>query len=171
MLAAPSRDFGPRLSASRSRRRCSRGRTRSSSRLRQGHPMRFVRLVALVTLVAGSLGLLPAPFATAQPKTYRIGFLTTSGTGGEALRRTLLDGLRERGYVEGRNLEVLLRHGEGAIERLPAAAMDLVRAGPDVIVTGVNATTRAAVTATQTIPIVMVIGSDVEIGRASCRET
>jgi putative ABC transport system substrate-binding protein len=73
----------------------------------------------------------------------------------------LLDDLRERGYVEGRNLEVLLRHGDGKVELLPEAARELVRAAPDVIITSINATTRAALAATRTIPIVMTIGSDV----------
>jgi len=115
--------------------------------------------------VAGTLGLFAAPLTVdaqqAAGKIYRIGFLSTSGTGGADLRRTLLDGLRERGYVEGRNLEVLLRHGDGQIDRLPEAATELVRARPDVIITSINATTQAARKATQTVPIVMVIGSDV----------
>src|SRR5262245_38096330 len=115
--------------------------------------------------VAGTLGFFAAPLTVdaqqAAGKIYRIGFLSTSGTGGADLRRTLLDGLRERGYVEGRNLEVLLRHGDGQIDRLPEAATELVRARPDVIITSINATTQAARKATQTVPIVMVIGSDV----------
>ncbi len=115
--------------------------------------------------VAGTLGLLASPLAAdaqqAAGRIYRIGFLSTSGSGGANLRRTLLDGLREWGYVEGRNLEVLLRHGDGKIDRLPEAATELVRARPDVIITSINATTHAARKATQTVPIVMVIGSDV----------
>jgi len=106
--------------------------------------------------------LLAAPLVRAEQaaRTHRVGFLSTSG-GGTDLRRALLDGLRDLGYVEGRNLEVLLRHGAGKIELLPEAANELVRAGPDVIVTSINATTRAALKATRTIPIVMVIGTDV----------
>jgi putative ABC transport system substrate-binding protein len=113
-------------------------------------------------LAAGSV-LVGAPRVHAQPaaRIHRIGFLSTSGTGGAELRRALLDGLRERGYVEGGNLEVLLHHGDGKIDLLPEAARALVRATPDVIVTSINATTRAAMAATRTIPIVMTIGSDV----------
>ena len=107
--------------------------------------------------VAGALGLLAAPLtADAQPaagKIHRIGFLSTSGSGGADLRRALLDGLREQGYVEGRNLEVLLRHGDGKIDLLPEAAAELVRARPDVIITSINATTQAARKATQTVPL------------------
>ena len=115
--------------------------------------------------VSGAVSVLAVPLvAEAQPaagKIYRIGFLSTSRSGGEDLRRALLEGLREQGYVEGRNLEVLLRHGDGRIDLLPEAATELVRAKPDVIITSINATTQAALKATQTVPIVMVIGSDV----------
>jgi putative ABC transport system substrate-binding protein len=121
-------------------------------------------VVGAVLTVIFTFALLAAPpAAQAQPagKVYRIGFLSISGSGGADLRRILLDGLRERGYVEGRNLEILLRHSDGKIDLLPEAATELVRARPDVIVTSINATTRAALKATQTIPIVMVIGTDV----------
>lgn len=110
-----------------------------------------------------SSALLAAPFARGQQpaRIFRIGFLSTSGTGGAELRAVLLDALGELGYVDGRNLAIILRHGAGTLERLPAAARELVELAPDVIVTSVNATTRAAFKATRTIPIVMVIGTDV----------
>jgi putative ABC transport system substrate-binding protein len=110
-----------------------------------------------------SSALLAAPLVRAQQaaRVYRIGFLSTSGSGGAELRAVLIDGLRQLGYVEGRNLEIVLRHGEGTLERLPAAAKELAALAPDVIVTSINATTRAALKATRTLPIVMVIGTDV----------
>ncbi|MDH4323849.1 MAG: ABC transporter substrate-binding protein [Betaproteobacteria bacterium] len=73
----------------------------------------------------------------------------------------LLDALRELGYVEGRNLAFDYRHADGRVERLPELAHAIVRDKPDVIVTGVNAFTRLAQQATRTIPIVMVVGTDV----------
>ena len=73
----------------------------------------------------------------------------------------LLDALRELGYVEGRNLAFDYRHADGRVERLPELAHAIVRDKPDVIVTGVNAFTRVAQQATRTIPIVMVVGTDV----------
>jgi putative ABC transport system substrate-binding protein len=83
------------------------------------------------------------------------------GGPGISLVEAHLAALRERGYVEGRNLEVLWRHGDGKVERLPAAADELVRWRPDVIVTSINSTTHAVVKATQTIPVVMVVGTDI----------
>ena len=125
--------------------------------------MDTVGLAGRRQFLAVSSALLGAQLVYAQQagRIHRIGFLSTSGSGGAELRRTLLDGLREVGYVEGRNLEVLLRHGDGKVELLPEAANELVRTRPDVIVTSINATTRAALKATRTIPIVMVIGTGV----------
>jgi putative tryptophan/tyrosine transport system substrate-binding protein len=79
--------------------------------------------------VAG--GLLAAPLsADAQPtgKVYRIGFLVTA-TPNETghLLKALSEGLRERGYVEGRNVVFELRFAEGRQERLPALAAELVQ--------------------------------------------
>ena len=70
-------------------------------------------------------------------------------------------GLREFGYVEGRNLVLEYRHADGQIARLPEVARSIVHESPDVIVTGVNAITRVVQQATRTIPVVMIIGTDV----------
>jgi putative ABC transport system substrate-binding protein len=65
--------------------------------------------------------------------------------------------LRDLGFVEGQNLAVDFRSVEGKIERLPAAMAELVRRKVDVIVAGgTEVTVRAAMQATDTIPIVMV---------------
>ena len=64
-------------------------------------------------------------------------------------------GLRELGYVEGQNLVIEFRSAEGKLDRLPDLAAALVRRPVDVIVTdGFDESTRAARTATSTIPIV-----------------
>ena len=65
-------------------------------------------------------------------------------------------GLREHGYVEGRNLVLDIRAAEGRPERLPRLAEELVSANVDVILAGVTQTTQAARQATTTVPIVMV---------------
>ena len=73
----------------------------------------------------------------------------------------LTEGLRALGYVEGRNLVLEWRHADGKVERFPELASEVVRDKPDVIVTGTNPGTHAAKRATQTIPIVMIVGTDV----------
>ncbi len=69
-------------------------------------------------------------------------------------------GLRELGYVEGKNIVIELRSAEGKLDRLPALAAELVRLKVDVIVTGGPTATRAAKEATSTIPIVMAQDTD-----------
>jgi putative ABC transport system substrate-binding protein len=69
-------------------------------------------------------------------------------------------GLRELGYVEGRNIAIESRWTEGKDDRLPALAADLVRSKVDVIVAETGAATRAAQQATRTIPIVMSLVND-----------
>lgn len=69
-------------------------------------------------------------------------------------------GLRDLGYVEGREIRFEYCYAEGRPERLPALAADLVRLPCDVIVAGVNPEILAAKRATNTIPIVMVLARD-----------
>ena len=69
-------------------------------------------------------------------------------------------GLRELGYVEGKNIVIEWRFAEGKLDRLPALAAELVRLKVDVIVTGGSTATRAAKEATITIPIVMTQDND-----------
>jgi putative ABC transport system substrate-binding protein len=69
-------------------------------------------------------------------------------------------GLRELGYVEGKNIFIEWRFGEGRVDRVPALAADLMRLKVDVIVTAGPEITRAAKKATSTIPIVMALDTD-----------
>ena len=69
-------------------------------------------------------------------------------------------GLRERGYVEGKNIVIEYRYAEGKLDRLPALAAELVRLQVDIIVSGGALTTRSAKQATVTIPIVMAADND-----------
>src|SRR5262245_54176201 len=86
-------------------------------------------------------------------KVPRIGYLGGSGTSRiDAFRQ----GLRELGYVEGKNIVIEARLGtEGKPHRLAALAAELVRLKVDVIVTSGSNPTRAAKEVTATIPIVM----------------
>jgi putative ABC transport system substrate-binding protein len=69
-------------------------------------------------------------------------------------------GLRELGYVEGKNIVIERRHGEGKLDRLPGLAAELVRLNVDVLVTSGPTATRPAKEATSTIPIVMTFDDD-----------
>src|SRR5580765_8275667 len=90
-----------------------------------------------------------------QPKIPRIGYLSTDSSSTIAERiEAFRQGLRELGYVEGKNIVIEWRFAEGKADRLAALAAELVRLKVDVIVTTGPAATRAAKEATATIPIV-----------------
>jgi putative tryptophan/tyrosine transport system substrate-binding protein len=96
-----------------------------------------------------------------QPtKIPRIGYLGSSATANPARREAFLQGLRELGYVEGKNIVIEWRYAEGKPDRERALAAELVRLKLDVIVTGGSTATRPAKAATVTIPIVMTQDSD-----------
>jgi putative ABC transport system substrate-binding protein len=112
--------------------------------------------------VAG--GLLAAPLAArAQQvaKVYRIGILETipaarNASNLDALRK----GLRDLGYVEGRNLVIEYRSADGRPERFPDLAAELVRLKVDLIVTRGTPAASAAKNATETIPVIMATMGD-----------
>ena len=99
-------------------------------------------------------------------KVHRIGYLSASPSSisvpfVEAFR----EGLRALGYVEGRNIAIEFRWGEGKMERLPGLARELVNLNLDLIVAVATPGTAAAKQATTTIPIVMVgVGDPVALG-------
>jgi putative ABC transport system substrate-binding protein len=108
-------------------------------------------------------GLLVAPLAAkAQPaaKVARIGYLAGSLAAFPQLREAFIQGLRDLGYVEGRNLVIEYRSPEGKPERLPALAAELVALKVDVIVAAGTPQPLAAKQATRTIPIVFAGASD-----------
>jgi ABC-type uncharacterized transport system substrate-binding protein len=112
------------------------------------------RIGLLITL---ALGLLVAPLAAdAQPpgKLYRIGYLGATPPLAHVWD-ALLDGLRERGYHEGRNPIFERRFSEGHAERFPELAAELVRLRVDLIIAITTPAAIAAKHATQTIPIVI----------------
>ena len=113
---------------------------------------------------AGIIVLLTTPVAAdTQPreKVYRIGFIMTSTPDEvEHLTKALEQGLRELGYVEGRNIVFERRFAMGKMEQLPYLAHELVGLNVDVIVTGSNPVVAAIMQATATIPIVMAVSRD-----------
>jgi putative ABC transport system substrate-binding protein len=115
-----------------------------------------------------SLGLLVAPRAVeAQEagKAPRVGFLgpRTRADAAPYLDAFLI-GLREIGWVEGKNIFIEYRWAEGRQERLPALAAELVRLKVDVILAGPTSAAVAAKNATSTIPIVTTSAGDPGVG-------
>jgi putative ABC transport system substrate-binding protein len=102
------------------------------------------------------------PSEAQQPaKVYRIGLLSARSSSSESTRaEAFRQGLRELGYVEGKNIIIEYRYAEGKFERLPDLAAELVRLNVDVILAFGVPPTRAAKQVTTTIPIVMAGGSD-----------
>jgi putative tryptophan/tyrosine transport system substrate-binding protein len=96
-----------------------------------------------------------------QAKVVRIGFLgPTSAASNAGRMEALREGLRDLGYVEGKNLVIESRWAEGKFDRLPELAAELVHLNVYVILTTGTPGIRAAKNATTTIPIVMVTSGD-----------
>jgi ABC-type uncharacterized transport system substrate-binding protein len=109
--------------------------------------------------------LFPAIISLAQAqqpaKVYRIGLLSARSSSSESTRtEAFRQGLRELGYVEGKNIIIEYRYAEGKFDRLPELAAELVRLNVEVIVAAGVPPTRAAKQVTTKIPIVMAGGGD-----------
>ena len=114
--------------------------------------------VVLATVILAFFHLAAAQQAKKVP---RIGFLTTVSLSTISARiEAFREGLRELGYVEGKNIVIEWRSGEGKEDRLPALAAELVRLKVDIIITTGPIPTRSAKEATVTIPIVMGFDDD-----------
>ena len=112
----------------------------------------------IVVWLLATVLLATVSFAEAQQKkkVHQLGFLIASSASSQKPRlEAFRQGLRELGYIEGQNVVIELRSGEGKSERLPVVTAELVRLKVDVIVTGGTTSTRAAKDATVAIPIVM----------------
>jgi len=119
------------------------------------------RKILALTLCAVLLALCFSAGAQQATKIPKIGYLTGATRDGQAARiEAFRQGLRELGYVEGKNIVIEYRYAEGNLDRLPTLAAELVRLKIDVIVTGGGPNTRAAKEATSTIPIVMAQDGD-----------
>jgi len=94
-------------------------------------------------------------------KVPRVGYLTAVSLSANAARiEAFRQGLRELGYVEGKNIIIELRGADEKPDRLPALAAELVRLKVDIVVSGGPTVTRPVKEATTTIPIVMTFDND-----------
>ena len=120
----------------------------------------------LIAFGAGALAAPLASFAQQPAKIFRIGFLGSESASSWASRvEALRAGLRDLGYVEGKNIVIEFRWAEGKNDRLPDLAAQLVRLKVDVLLTHGTPPTLAAKQSTATIPIVMTgVGDAVAVG-------
>ena len=117
-----------------------------------------ILVYALLALILATIHLAEAQ---QPPKVSRIGYLGLSFPSANAARiEALQQGLRDLGYIEGKNIVFEWRWAEGKADRIPDLAAELVKLKVDIIVTGGSTATRAAKIATVTIPIVMSQDSD-----------
>jgi len=108
------------------------------------------------------LAVLAAPLAAEGQqvgKVYRIGYLSIA-SGPSPRTEALRQGLRELGYIEGKNITIEYRFAQEKADRLRGLATELVNLKVDLIVTGGPTATRAAQQATRTLPVVMAWGGD-----------
>jgi putative ABC transport system substrate-binding protein len=122
-----------------------------------------MKKVVLLSIVIATVLLTVAVVADAQQATKipRIGYIgTNSPTTNAARIEAFRQGLRELGYVEGKNIVIEWRWAEGQLDRLPALTAELVRLKVDIIVSAGPALTRLLKDATKTIPIIMGFDND-----------
>jgi putative tryptophan/tyrosine transport system substrate-binding protein len=122
--------------------------------------MRRRDLIRLITGVA----VWPVLARAQERKVARIGALYIGIADEESFKRELREGMREQGYVEGRDVAFEFRSAEGKLDRLPDLAAELVRQNVDVIVALYVPCALAAKQATRDIPIVILAGEPVETG-------
>src|SRR5262245_3610638 len=121
-------------------------------------PLRgYMRRRDFITVLGGVAATWPLAALAQQPagRVYRVGYLSIPSRE-RVLHEAFEDGLRRLGYRVGENVIIEYRFANGAINRLPALAAELVRLGVDVIIALSNPSTVAAMTATTTLPIVLV---------------
>src|SRR6266496_4173342 len=112
--------------------------------------------ITVLTLCAMLFALCSSAQAQQPKKIPRIGFLSaTSPSSISARLEAFRQGLRELGYVEGKNVVIEYRYAEGKLDRLSELAAEVVRLKVDVIVTVSPPATRVVKEAIVTIPIVM----------------
>ncbi|CAG1008870.1 hypothetical protein BURK1_03585 [Burkholderiales bacterium] len=120
-----------------------------------------VRHVAAIAGGALLLAASPAVHAQSPDRTARVGILVGGSLAQRGhLEQALLQGLREQGYVEGRNLVIERRYADGRVERVPEFARELAAMKLDAVITTCTPSTRAAQQAIGSTPIIMAAVAD-----------
>jgi putative ABC transport system substrate-binding protein len=114
-----------------------------------------------IALLGGTAIAAPPSLRAQQATVPLVGFMhARSQDGGTPLVSALRRGLREAGFAEGESVKVTYRWAEGEYDRLPAIAEELLHLGANILVTGSESAALFAKSATSTVPIVFVVGSD-----------
>jgi putative ABC transport system substrate-binding protein len=119
-----------------------------------------------IILLGGATAACPLSARAQQSKVARIGALYIGLADAESFKKELVEGLRQLGYVEGKDIAFEFRSADGRLDRLPELAAELVRLKVDVIVPLYVPSALAAKQATREIPIVMIAADPVETGIA-----
>jgi putative ABC transport system substrate-binding protein len=118
--------------------------------------MRAVSLVLWPAMVL--LATPPIGAAQESGKTPRVAYVRSGSFAKDPYREAFLRGMRERGWIPGRNIAFEFRYYGDDAKAIPAMMQDLLRLKIDVITVGGAAATHAAQAATHSVPIVMVAG-------------
>src|SRR5262245_23043963 len=129
--------------------------------------MKRREFITLLGGVAAWSSVVGAQTATKRPIIGTFVQGTPTQNKGLRFRQSFFDGLRELGYIEGRDFDIIIRPA-GFTSELPRAAEQLVQLNPDVILAAASAAALAAKQATSTIPIVVAaLGNPVALGLAA----
>jgi putative tryptophan/tyrosine transport system substrate-binding protein len=116
-----------------------------------------VRRREFITVLGGAVTMLSLGVHAQSPeKTPRIGYIRAGTPTNDPYRETLVRGLRDLGYIEGRNIAFEFQYYGDDVGSIASRISDLLRAKVDIIVAGGTTAVRVAQAATQTIPIVMI---------------
>src|SRR5262245_144391 len=121
----------------------------------------YIRRREFIFALGGAAAAWPLAARAQQPgKTPRVGYIRAGTPRNDPFREEFVRGMRDLGYVEGRNIAYEFRHYGDDVESIPSLIGDLLRAKVDIIVVGGTPAVRAAQSATQSIPIVMAAAAD-----------
>jgi putative ABC transport system substrate-binding protein len=122
----------------------------------EGHMASYIGRRKFLATLGAAAAVWPLAARAQQPgKTPRVGYIRAGTPRNDPFREEFARGMRDLGYVEGRNIAYEFRQYGDDVESIPSLISDLLRAKVDIIVVGGTAALRAAQTATQSIPIVM----------------